>query len=360
MQKSKLRIFTGVVLVMMFLSGVLFSSMRPVVSSATEDYRLWRQMDPRWGSIYLGDSSETMADSGCLVTCLAILAVHSGARDAESFNPGTFAQELNAINAFSNGAIAKWTSITEVIEEIKFVQKYTFTSTDNAGKAAEMKSFMDQGYYMACKVGWHWVFIDSIIGDTVYMIDPAKDEILLFDAYADKPPSELRVFTGKNPPENTEPNTAPSVTETTETTVTTVPYELGEYYNPNSGYTPIYTEADASSAPLEYLYKGQVVEVTDTAEGFGVIQLGAEIGYVDLSALEFCGAQTAHETGDINNDGAVDGTDLALLNEYLTSLTALPDGISILTIAEINAGDINCDGKTDSSDILKYLAVICD
>lgn len=356
MQKSKSRIFVGVFLILTVISGILYNCTGIMKSSAAEDYRLWRQMDSRWGSILLGDSTETMAESGCLVTCLAILAVHSGAEDPETFNPGVLAEKLNAIDAFSNAAIASWASVTTVLPDVKFVQKYTLTSTTESGKAAEMKKFMDEGYYMACKVGWHWVFIDSIIGDDVYMIDPAKKETLLFEAYADKPPTELRVFTGKNPPSNTNP-----VTTTEATTLpTTEPPLLGEYYYPANGYTAIYAEPDSHSVLLEYLYTGQVVEILDVQNNMGKIQLGAEIGWIEMKKLQYLEPTGVHLSGDINNDSTVNQIDLALLNEYLASISTLPDGISVLSSSEIEAADINCDGTVNNIDVLEYLSHICD
>ena len=79
-----------------------------------------------------------------------------------------------------------------------------------------------------------------------------------------------------------------------------------------------------------------------------------------MKELFYCGEPDTHSHGDINNDKEITISDLALLTEYLKSLAELPEGVSILRKCEIEAADINNDGRTDSQDIQKYLALICD
>ena len=45
-----------------------FTSLELRPAYATEDYRTWRQYDTRWGTIHLGDSTDTMAKYGCAIT----------------------------------------------------------------------------------------------------------------------------------------------------------------------------------------------------------------------------------------------------------------------------------------------------
>lgn len=374
MNSNSRRTVISVFLVFFAIIGILIYPIQSITTSATEDYRLWRQNDSRWANIKLGNSSDTMASSGCLVTSLAILAVRSGAKNIDNFNPGSFANSLNSVNAFSNGAIASWSKVTEVIPDVKFVEKYTFTSTTQSGKASEMSALYNKGYYLICNVGGHFVFIDSISGSTVSMIDPAKSNTDLFSTYKLANITELRVFTGKVPSQQSTVTASTTTKTTVATTVPTSPttvapttvaptsesYKLGEYYAGDYSYINIYSSSSNDSTILEYLYSGQLVKIIDINNGKGCIQLGAEYGWLDMSMLTYAGAPTTHKIGDINNDGLNDKLDLALLNDYLSSLSELPDGISILRECELKAADINEDGIVDNNDAIKYLELICE
>ncbi len=364
MHSKKTRTIISIFLIIIAFFGIMFAPMNSLRSSAAEDYRKWRQADSRWGSIKLGSSSETMASAGCLVTSLSILAVHSGAKSADSFNPGTLANSINNADGFNAyGGIANWATISTIIPDVKFVKKYEFTSSTQSGKIAEMQSVFDDGYYMVCNVGGHWVFVDSIVGSTVYMIDPAKDSTDMFGAYKNASITELRVFTGKNPPKSTSPTVATTTTPTTKPTTqptTAKPYKLGEYYPKPDDYVKIYSENSLAADVVEYLPPDCVVDILEVKDGMGCIQLGAANGWIDMEKLEYAGVSETHSVGDINNDGIVDMIDLTLLNNYIASLSELPDGISILRKCELAAADINNDGIADNSDVLDYLALVCE
>ncbi len=363
MNTCRTRKLLSVIMVLIAIFTVFTYPLSSMRSSAAENYRLWRQNDSRWGSITLGSSSQTMASSGCLVTSIAILAVHSGAENPDSFNPGTLAKSLNAIGGFSGGAIASWAKINQAIPDVAFVKKYSFTSSSQSGKATEMLKIHNQGYYMTCNVGNHWVFIDSIVGSEVYMIDPAKDETNMFDAYPLSSITELRVFSGKNPPSNsTAANTATTVPTTKAPTTaapTTQPYKFGEYYSQQSPVN-IMSSSSSNAKVIEVLEPGYIVNITKVENKMGCIQLGAECGWIDMKKIKYCGDPLKLTTGDINNDKQVDKVDLAMLNEYISSLSILPDGISLLRECEVKAADMNNDGIVDNADVLSYLSIICE
>lgn len=92
----------------------------------------------------------------------------------------------------------------------------------------------------------------------------------------------------------------------------------------------------------------------------GCIQLGAELGWIDMDKLVYAGAPISLTKGDVNNDKLVDKLDLALLNEYIASLSILPDGVSLLRECEVTAADMTGDGIADNSDVLAYLSLICE
>lgn len=320
-------------------------------TAATEDYHLWRQMDPRWADVAIGGS--TIRRSGCLVTSIAILAAHSGTRDPNTFNPGTFANDMSALGGFtSGGAIASWATITQVLPEVRVVDYTSFKSSDQAGKAAEIKARMDQGYYVVVNVNWHWVFVEGVVGDDVYMIDPAKDDVLMFDAYDNANIIEYEVFTGKNPP--------PAFSAPVEGSV----YETGEYCYTGEDDLDVYAAGTnaTNSDPVAQLRNGHIVNVIainadNGSKGYAMVN-GIRV-WLDLTQFTYAVPDDVLTSGDINSDGAVDCYDLALVNEYIKSLTYLPDGVSILSSCEIEAADINGDGIVDNADILGYLELVC-
>ena len=81
---------------------------------------------------------------------------------------------------------------------------------------------------------------------------------------------------------------------------------------------------------------------------------------VKLSELVFAGKELDLVLGDINNDGAFNTYDLALINEYIISRSRLPEGISVLTKSEIAAADISGDGLIDDTDVIMYRMRICN
>ena len=70
-------------MIMILSVGFLFIPLKTDSAHALEDYRKWRQGDPRWGSKYLGDSDDTVKESGCAITALTMLCVHSGEASAD-------------------------------------------------------------------------------------------------------------------------------------------------------------------------------------------------------------------------------------------------------------------------------------
>ncbi len=196
-------------------------------TSAAEDYHSWRQMDPRWGSISMNGT--TVAKSGCLITALSMIARASDSLDeaalknlgitsVDEFNPGVLAEAYNARNGFNyGGAIASWGTINKIIPQINFIKDSYLISYTKEEIAAEIKEMMNQGYYIILNANWHWVYIEGVVGNDIYMVDPASDTRLLYDEYQISGGNEYWALTCKNPPA---PFTPPS-TDTTTTDITT-------------------------------------------------------------------------------------------------------------------------------------------
>lgn len=216
-----------------FIAGVIqLDPIKMKRTLAAEDYHTWRQMDPRWGSISMNGT--TVASSGCLITSLSIMARASDSLDdaalenlgitsIDDFNPGVLAQAYNNRNGFNyGGAIASWGTISQIIPQISFVKDSYLTSYTQADIAAELKSMMDQGYHVILNVNWHWVYIEGVVGNDIYMIDPACDTRLLYDYYTLFGGNEYWLMKCKNPPA---PFTPP-VSDITTTTTTDVTGEI--------------------------------------------------------------------------------------------------------------------------------------
>ncbi|MDE5771207.1 MAG: hypothetical protein K2I06_06200, partial [Ruminococcus sp.] len=370
---------SGITLAALVFIGSFNGSYRYSEVYAEEDYHSWSQMDERWADIPMGYSN--MAVSGCFVTSIAILAAHSGSVNPESFNPGVFAQAINGINGFTyGGALASWSTVSAIIPDVKIQGVNYFKSSDKSGKADEIRSVMENGYYVICNVGNHWVFVENVTDDDVYMIDPAKDEILMFDTYSNYDITEYEVITGKNPPSlftdisndnvvttdcateittetTTETTTTKSITETTTTetsttetttkttttesttettttettttesttettttetsttetttTETTTAATTGvstEFYYSGEETACIYT---SSGEVIAEITSGQIVEVRKVENGYGLVTINGEDGWIDMSSMNLAENFVKSVRGDINKDGEINLYDIS-------------------------------------------------
>lgn len=425
-KKGILKSILGILTALIFLVGInsLYSGKINEISAA-EDYHTWRQMDPRWGNVSMNGT--TVAKSGCLITSLSIMARASDSLDSKAlenlgisrvddFNPGILANAYTNRGGFSyGGAIASWGTLGQIIPQITFVRDSYFNSYTQSGIASEIKAMMDQGLHVIVNVNWHWVYIEGVVGNDIYMIDPASDTVLLYDEYQLSGGNEYWALTCKNPPApfnpagtsttttttettttttteatttSTTTTTATTTTTTTEATTTTTPetttttkattttavttttgrlidttvtaMQTGEYFNSGTAEIGMYDSSDCTGEPVSYVIPDGVVNVRECIGTIGHIA-GADdfAGWIDLSGMTFVKAEMPHEKGDINGDGKIDMYDLGLLGEYLNSLAYMPDGVSMLTACEIKAADINGDGKVNSGDVLVYLILVC-
>ena len=261
---------------------------------AAESYRTWRQYDDRWGDIMLGSYSwSNVRGSGCLMTSLAMLAVHTGCKSEDNFNPGVFANSLKSVNAFNQwGGLASWASIPQVIPQMSVVwEPNTYSgywgNISWATKVDKLKSFMNAGYWPIVNANTHhWVMVEGIIGDTVYMIDPASDNIDLYSEYGNvnrtdtndydyilvksriKP--DLAHFTA--PTVNTpppQPSYEPSIDVYIRTLPVKTTFEFGEPLDLTGGYAqvsfvdPYNGKTDLLAEPMDGSAKSFVVDTSE-------------------------------------------------------------------------------------------------
>lgn len=157
-------------------------------TGSTGPYAGWKQGDPAWASITIGNTSSTIGGVGCLVTSVSMLIAKSGVDvnvDGD-FNPGTFVQKLNQVGGFQ-GANFVWGSVSSVAPNFQFVNKISVAGQSQQQKLSTLQNLVDQGYYVVAEVkgntGQHWVAIDGIDGNTILMMDPASQSTSMWQQY---------------------------------------------------------------------------------------------------------------------------------------------------------------------------------
>lgn len=157
-------------------------------TGSTGPYAGWKQGDPAWATITIGNTSSTIGGVGCLVTSVSMLIAKSGVAvnvDGD-FNPGTFVQKLNQVGGFQ-GANFVWGSVSSVAPNFQFVNKTYVSGQSQQQKLSTLQGLLDQGYYVVAEVkgntGQHWVAIDGIDGNNILMMDPASQSTSMWQQY---------------------------------------------------------------------------------------------------------------------------------------------------------------------------------
>ncbi len=287
-----------------YFQTVDFSSV--YVSAATGEYLTWKQSDPRWGSVRLGGSWETIRQSGCAVTSVAMLLVKSGNFDESTINPGTLCEFLTKNGGLDSSGCIYWGKISELCPSFTFAGTGMLYGNTAEEKAAEYKSYIDQGYYLVADVRYsgHWVAIDRVENGVVYMLDPAAGSSeILFDQYNFKGCTCVKLFrSGDQPIRNTEPAVDSSVT-----------YETGSYVTTDS--LRIRESASTSSATLDVLDNGTSVKVEDISGCWGKVTVDGVTGWICLNYAE----KTADEEEIQVPEVVIPETVEYLTGEYVTN-----------------------------------------
>lgn len=240
-----------------------------VVFAQNGEYKTWKQSDPRWGGIYLGNSGQTISMSGCAITSLASLIVKAGYLDESEFNPGIFCEFLNRNGGFSAYGDVYWGTVSKLIPDFTFVSTaYLYGSTAEE-KTAEIQSYLDQGYYIISDVRYsaHWVAIDRIENGIVYDIDPAGNTTSkMFEQYDFKGATRLKLFRKGG---SSEPVIIP-----------TVNYKTGNYIT--TAKLNFRTGANISSEKIDLIDSGVVLEVTEIASNWGKTEYNGNTGWICL------------------------------------------------------------------------------
>jgi len=167
------------------------------------DFSGWKQCGAPWSNIVIGDG-KTICDIGCLATAVSIQIARSGVpiqNVSGEFNPGTFVQAIKPDgfiyydsngNAVPGGTLFVYNSVSKVAPTFKYQGDLhiSLTGKTRSQKASEIRKMIQQGCYVVMEVkggggGQHWVAVDRVDGDTVYMMDPASNEVDAWKQYPD-------------------------------------------------------------------------------------------------------------------------------------------------------------------------------
>jgi hypothetical protein len=164
-----------------------------LVANANTDtpYYLWKQIDSQWADLTIANTGNRLSGYGCAVTSIAMLVAHSGLRDESNFDPGVFLTWLNNNDGFTSGGGIYWSAVSNMCPQFKYKDKVILdVDASDDEKFKTIKSYYDQGYYMAISVtnnygtpDGHWVAVRAVKDGKVIMMDPGGQEQDLFSTY---------------------------------------------------------------------------------------------------------------------------------------------------------------------------------
>lgn len=153
------------------------SACGPSNYTASGDYATWKQCGMSWSNDSLGSSS--ICKIGCAATSVAIQIARSGTEvTIPNLNPGTFVAHLSAHGGFAgNGIYWDAPRFTGLAPNFEFVDDYRFNPKSWSDVANKAKELIAQNYYLVITAKpsfGHYVAIDKVEGDTIYMFDPGS------------------------------------------------------------------------------------------------------------------------------------------------------------------------------------------
>ena len=159
------------------------------ICASDGEYSNWRQGDERWGSTPMGNSGQTLAQIGCLVTSVSIQMARSGVQTSiNPLNPGTFVEFLNNNGGIAGGGNFVWSSPQKAAPNFVYQGQDSVAGLSREQKLNKIKELTSQqGVYVVAEVkgntGQHWVAVEGVNGSSVQMIDPASDNKDMWDQY---------------------------------------------------------------------------------------------------------------------------------------------------------------------------------
>jgi uncharacterized protein YgiM (DUF1202 family) len=324
-----------------FLAFCVFSLALSVLEtsvSSESTYRTWLQTDPRWADLELGVCGESMAEIGCAVTAVAVLAVHSGSVSEDSFDPGILCQYLSENDGFNDEGDIYWGAVAGLIPSLTYEDSVSFSESTQISQTEQLEKFLNDGYFAVISVKnyLHWVAVDCIIDGVVYIIDPAYSErIVLYNEYEASGLMNIKLFKGANSTGITKP-TIPPASETLNYVKTNATSGLNHRVQPGTSYD--------SNGIIPY---GTTLYVMGVQYGWANVYYNGKNGWCSLEYLE---KSNWGNLGDLDNDGIVTINDAIYIFRYISG--------NPLTTEQHLIGDMNFDTKVDVVDLVIIINII--
>lgn len=329
-----------------------------ISASADASYQSWKQGDSRWGSMRLGSSSYTMSNSGCAATALSMLMVHSGSITDDSFTPATLCTFFNNNGGFSNRGDISWGVSNKLASSFSFEGYGTLSSSSVSGKADEIQKYLDAGYYiiLGVKSGGHWVAVDKVDGDKVYVFDPANGKhVNVFDAYSNSGIYKVRKFYGANSVvKKTDPEVTKQETSNDTTPVLSVEDTSVEVTSSNTTYsTGLYklnselclrTDAYVGADVIDIIPNGTSINVSDINGDWGYVCYNANMGWINLNYADKVQSSYKYSTGTYTTAEPLNFRETASTSADSYGLIPINSKVEVLEVNG-NWGKVNYQSK---------------
>ena len=145
------------------------------------DYTSWSQGDPAWGQTALGDV-HTLAESGSLVSSIAILMCYSGAYDPAQLNPGILRDWFDAKEMISHSSSqSKDALLSFGMMTARLSPRFYYASQENLdldlpmeNVCAKINWYHNNGYQVVARVkdSGHYVAVGEALAEDAVIYDP--------------------------------------------------------------------------------------------------------------------------------------------------------------------------------------------
>lgn len=167
-------------------------------NAANGDYKNWKQLKSLgapWWDVPMGGSNINAI--GCLATSTAIQIARSGINTGISdFNPGTFVKKCQESGCILSSGDMVPGNVSNAFPGFTLATRVGgLYGTSQQSKVQKAQELINQGCYLVAEVkgnhqcsgcGQHWVAVDYVSGNEIYMMDPASTESRLFSKYGNK------------------------------------------------------------------------------------------------------------------------------------------------------------------------------